>query len=182
MPITPSTRLAELAGLDARTRKALATGGFVTAARLMEHYPFRYEDRTRFDGWPMDGGGPAICVLGEVTDTNVKRFGFRKCMVEITLEPVEGLGLQEPLVLRWFNMPFIQKSFAAGQQVIAYGKPKRAKAKVPRLIMDHPEHEILDEDPEEAALHLQRIVPIYHAREGVPQKALRRAMWQTTEH
>ena len=50
------------------------------------------------------------------------------------------------------------------------------------LVIDHPEFEILnDTPPGEASIHLQRIAPVYGAREGVPQKTLRRAVWHLLE-
>ena len=123
---------------DKRLRKALIAGGFLTVGDVLTHYPFRYEDRTAFDGWP-DGiteAGPALCLQGVITDVQLKRAGPGRPFVVVTLAPpgredTEGLeGLQAfaaPLTLRWFNMPFIYKSFAAGMEVIAYGKVKRTK-------------------------------------------------------
>ena len=175
MELIPGTKLAALPFLDARTQKALASGGFVTAEQLLRHYPFRYEDRRQFADWPRDAGPEAVCLHGTVTDTQLKRFGYRQAFVEVKMEREDSAGMFDPVVLRWFNMPFIHKSFAAGQEIIAYGKLKRDKKG--RLLIDHPEYEILTDDPEDARIHLKRIVPVYHAREGVPQKLLRRAVF-----
>ena len=189
--MTLSTPLETLTVPDKRLRKALIAGGFLTVGDVLTHYPFRYEDRTAFDGWP-DGiteAGPALCLQGVVTDVQLKRAGPGRPFVVVTLAPpgredAQGLeGLQAfaaPLTLRWFNMPFIAKSFAADQDIIVYGKPKPAKRG--GLVIDHPEFEILNDTPtEEASIHLQRVAPIYGAREGVPQKSLRRAVWQLLE-
>ena len=184
--MTLNTPLDSLAFVDTRLRKALASGGFATAGDVLTHYPFRYEDRTAFDGWP-DGvaeTGPAVCLQGIVTDVQLKRAGPGRPFVVVTLAPPGPAGLEgfaAPLTLRWFNMPFIAKSFAADQEMIVYGKPKPATRG--GLVIDHPEFEILNDTPgEEAAIHLQRIAPIYGAREGVPQKTLRRAVWHLLEH
>ncbi len=189
--MTLSTPLETLTVPDKRLRKALIAGGFLTVGDVLTHYPFRYEDRTAFDGWP-DGiteAGPALCLQGVVTDVQLKRAGPGRPFVVVTLAPpgredtggLEGLqAFAAPLTLRWFNMPFIAKSFAADQDIIVYGKPKPAKRG--GLVIDHPEFEILNDTPtEEASIHLQRIAPIYGAREGVPQKSLRRAVWQLLE-
>ena len=166
------TRLDTLAFADAKTQKALAGAGLETVEQLLAHYPFRYEDRRAFGSWPHDALPEAVCLHGEVTDAALKRLGYRKAFVEITIEPLERGGMDEPIILRWFNMPFIFKSFAAGMEIIAYGKVKRTKTG--KLIMDHPEHEIITADADDFRIHLNRIVPVYHAREGVPQKTLRR--------
>ncbi len=180
------TPVADLPFLDGRTRKALLAGGFLKAGDVLTHYPFRWEDRRAFDGWP-DGAAeeaPALCLRGVVTDAQLKRSGPRRAFVVVTLSPPDSQGLEgfaRPLTLRWFNMPFIFKSFAADQEMIVYGRPKASKNGA--LIIDHPEYEILnDTPPEEASIHLERIVPVYKARDGVPQKTLRRAVWHILEH
>ena len=175
MELTLESKLPELAFLDARTQKALASGGFITAGQLLQHFPFRYEDRRQFTDWPRDAGPDAVCLHGMVTDAQLKRIGYQKAFVEVKIERDDGAGLFDPVILRWFNMPFIFKSFAAGQEVVAYGKVKNDR--MGRLMMDHPEFEILTDDPGDAHIHLQRIAPVYHAREGVPQKLLRRAVF-----
>jgi ATP-dependent DNA helicase RecG len=180
MEVTLTTKLATLPFLDVRTQKALASGGFVTTGSLLSHYPFRYEDRRRFAAWPREAAPEPVCLHGTVTDAQLKRIGYRKAFVEVTIEEEETAGFLSPVVLRWFNMPFIYKSFAAGQEIVAFGKVKRAKNG--RLMIDHPEYEILTDDPEDARIHLQRIVPVYHAREGVPQKLLRRAVFLVLEN
>ena len=183
MEFSLTTAVQTLDFLDTRLRKALAGGEFVTVGDVLTHYPFRYEDRRMFDGWPGGEGEAAVCLRGVVTDTQLKRMGFKRAFVEVTLSAPEMDGLEgfaRPLVLRWFNMPFIHKQFAADQELVVYGKAKEAKGG--RLVMDHPEYEILNDSPEEAAIHLERIAPVYGAREGVPQKTLRRAVYLILEH
>ena len=68
-------------------------------------------------------------------------------------------------------MPFMSKVIAAGHQVIAYGKVKEQSG---RLIIDHPEIEIIREDEDETeTIHLNRIVPIYKNISGLNQRRLR---------
>lgn len=175
-----SSRLADLAFLDARTQKVLASGGFVTVQQLLLHFPFRWEDRRQFSAWPHGEDKEPLCLHGNVTDTQLKRFGYKKAFVEITIDRESAAGLSEPVVLRFFNAAWLYKQFAAGQEVVAYGKVKCAKNG--RLVIDHPEYEILDGDPEDVRIHMRRIVPVYRAREGVPQKQLRRAMFLLLEN
>ena len=174
MPVTPATLLSDLLGDDAKSLKQLLAAGFTVCGDLLEHYPFRYEDRRQFAPWPLGAGAEAQTIHGIVTDARQQRHGFRKAFVEVTLSPLASGALGGPVVLRWFNMPFLHRSFAADMEVVAYGRVKQAKHG--RLHMDHPEYEILSDAGEDAGLHMRRIVPIYHAREGVPQKVLRRSV------
>ncbi len=173
------TLLAAPGALDERAQKALASGGFVTAGQLLRHFPFRYEDRRQFADWPRDEGGEPVALHGTITDVQQIRHGYRRAFVEVKIEKEDAAGMLDPVVLRFFNMPWIYKSFAAGQEIVAYGKVKRATKG--RLVMDHPEYEILTGDAEEARIHMQRIVPVYHARESVPQKVLRGAVFAVLE-
>lgn len=179
MLITPETKLAGLPFYEAKLQKALAAAGFQTAGQLLRHFPFRYEDRRQAAAWPHGAGSESVSLEGTITDTRLQRFGYRRAVVEVTIEPEGGAGLLSPVVLRWFNMPFLQKTFAAGQDLVAYGKVKAAKNG--RLFIDHPEYEILTADPAEAFIHQKRIVPVYHAREGMQQKQLRSAIYQLLE-
>ncbi len=78
------------------------------------------------------------------------------------------------ITCRWFNMPFIHKLVATGQEVVVYGKVKDSNG---RLIIDHPEFEVLrEDDPEAESIHLERIVPIYRNIAGLAQRRLREIM------
>jgi len=76
------------------------------------------------------------------------------------------------ITCRWFNMPFIHKLVAAGQEVVVYGKVKDSNG---RLVVDHPEFEVLREDDggEQGSIHLERIVPVYRNIAGLAQRRLR---------
>ncbi len=76
------------------------------------------------------------------------------------------------ITCRWFNMPFIAKILAAGSEVCVYGKAKEVNG---RLMMDHPEFEVLRDD-DDASIHLERIVPIYKNVPGIAQRRLRGIM------
>jgi ATP-dependent DNA helicase RecG len=179
MELHLDTKLADCAFLDATAQKALAAGGFISAGQLLKHFPFRYEDRRQFVDWPRDSSSDPVALHGTITDAKQIRHGYRRAFVEITIEKEDAAGMMDPVVLRFFNMPWIYKLFAAGQEIVAYGKVKRGTKN--RLVIDHPEYEILTGEAEEARIHMQRIVPVYHARESVPQKVLRAAVFALLE-
>lgn len=147
---------------------ALQRLGITTLADLLRHYPRRHEDRRRFDFFPEAECAHSLCLCGKVVKTVIKRFGRRQKIFELTLED-EGGVFSRSLVCRWFNLHYVQKMFAVEQRVVVYGRPKM-KGKV--LVMDHPEFEVIETD-EEISLHLNRIVPVHPAGEGVSVRVVR---------
>jgi ATP-dependent DNA helicase RecG len=167
--------LATLPILAAREVVALEAAGFRNAAALLDHLPKRYEDRRIFDRFPVQPTVSPVCLRGTVIDT-CKRYsrngGFYEAVVMDGASGVFGSG---KITCRWFNMSYIHKLVAAGQEVVLYGKVKDSNG---RLIVDHPEFEVLREDEtgEEASIHLERIVPIYRNIAGLAQRRLREIM------
>jgi len=169
----------ELSTADFLTNKealALAAAGIHTPRQLLDHLPRRYEDRRRFDDFPAMAGGAAVCIRGKVIDTR-NRFGPRVRFYEAVVTDTSGNPAMGPATLtcRWFNMPFLSKVLAAGQEVILHGKPKESQG---RLVIDHPDFEVIKEDSG-PSIHLERIVPIYRNISGVPQRRLREIQYLT---
>ncbi len=166
---------------DRKLRDGLDALGLRTVGDLLRHHPRRYEDRTRFDRFPHHGTDQPLCLRGEVTDTQSKFVpGHKRRYFEATVEDPGGDVMSGRLALRWFNMPHIGKLIATGQTLILYGLPKE---KGRRLVMDHPDFEIIDEegDTEAAEIHMGRITPVYALTAGLQQKALRTLIHRTLE-
>ncbi|HEX3818172.1 MAG TPA: hypothetical protein VHW03_07780, partial [Chthoniobacterales bacterium] len=143
--------------------------GIETVEDLLRHYPRRHEDRTEFAGFPREETDIPICLCGEVTKTRILRFGGWKKIFEVTLEESDAHALSQPIILRWFNVHYVQKMIVTGQRLVVFGKP-RQRAK--RLCLEHPEFEVIEND-EEISIHFRRIAPIYPATEGLSQRVLR---------
>jgi len=147
--------------------------GITTVEHLLTHYPRRHEDRHQFPEFPREESDKPISLSGIVIKTSFRRFGGRR-IFEATLQEPNANALSQPLVLRWFNLYYIQKMIAADQQLVVFGKPKlRGK----RLCIDHPEFEVIEDD-EEKSIHLRRITPIYPATEGLSQRVLRSIIYR----
>ena len=149
-----------------------------TVEDLLTHYPRRYEDRSEFAGFPRDESDVPICICGDVVKTRLVRFGGWKKIFEATLEETSSNALSEPLVLRWFNLHYVQKMIATGQRLVVFGKP-RLRGK--RLCMEHPEFEVIETD-EDTSIHFRRITPIYPATEGLPQRVFRGLIYRVLEN
>jgi ATP-dependent DNA helicase RecG len=170
--ISARTDLSELPVLSAKEVAALAAAGLRIAAEVLDHLPKRHEDRRRFDNFPNQATATAVCLRGMVIDTSKRHFAHGKGFYEaVVLDGTGGVFGSGKITCRWFNMPFIHKLVAAGQELIVYGKVKDANG---RLIIDHPEFEILREDEEPGdSIHLERIVPVYRNIAGLAQRRLR---------
>ncbi len=152
---------------------ALRRLGITTVEDLLTHFPRRHEDRHQFPEFPREETDKPMCLSGQVIKTSFRRFGGRR-IFEATLQEPNANALSQELVLRWFNLHYIQKMIAADQQLVVFGKPKlRGK----RLCMDHPEFEVIEDDADRS-IHLRRITPIYPATEGLSQRVLRSIIYR----
>jgi len=150
---------------------ALVAAGLSTPAAVLEHLPRRYEDRRRFDAFPNQPTALPVCLRGTVIDAALRGFGQGRRFYEvIVMDGSGGVFGSGKITCRWYNMPFINKLLATGHEVIVYGKVKDYNG---RLVIDHPEFEVLREDDIAAPIHLERIVPIYKNLSGLAQRRLR---------
>lgn len=148
----------------------LAAAGLVTAAQVLGWFPKRHEDRRRFDAFPVHAGAAPVCLRGTVVDASLRNLGpGRKFYEAVVMDGRGGLFGSGKVTCRWFNMPFIHKLVASGQEVVVFGKVKETGG---RLVIDHPEFEIIRDD-EGPSIHVERIVPIYRNIAGISQRRLR---------
>ena len=163
--------LATLPLLPAREVVALAAAGFRTPADLLDHFPKRYEDRRRFDSFPSQPSAAAVYLRGTVIDVAQKFAGpGRRFFEAVVMDGSGGVFGSGKITCRWFNMPYIQKIVAAGLEASVYGKVKESAG---RLVIDHPEFEVLRDDDDGSSIHMERIVPIYRNVSGIAQRRLR---------
>jgi ATP-dependent DNA helicase RecG len=159
-----------LRGVGPERAQQLACLDIRTIEDLLLHRPRRYENRAQFRPICELQIGEAALTRGKVVALGVKWFRYRaKSIFELILD--DGSGR---LHCRWWNLPFMEKYFAAGDEVVVFGKVLALK---PRT-MDHPETEVV-ELGEENFIHLNRITPIYPLTEGLPQRWLRSLIWRT---
>ena len=172
--IAACDELAETPLLPPKDVAALAAAGLRTAAAVLAHLPKRYEDRRRFDAFPNQASPVPVCLRGMVLDAAPRGFGRgRRFFEAVVVNGTGGVFGGGKITCRWFNMPFIHKMLLAGHEVVLYGKVKDSNG---RLVIDHPEFEILRGDEDRESIHLERIVPIYRNVAGIAQRRLREIM------
>jgi ATP-dependent DNA helicase RecG len=154
-------RTAQLARLDIHT-----------VEDLLLHRPRRYEDRRHFRAIAELTRDEPATARGTIVAQGLKRFRKgTKSVFEFILD--DGTAR---LHCRWWNLPFMEKYFAVGDEVFVFGKLVETKP----CTMDHPESEVI-EGGEESFIHVNRIAPVYPLTEGLPQRWLRGLIWRTLE-
>ncbi len=143
-----SQPLAELDWIPRPRLLALRRLRIETVEDLLTHFPRRHEDRREFPEFPREESDFPICLCGDVTKTSLRRFGGWKKIFEATLQEPKSNVLSEPVVCRWFNLHYVQKMIATGQ------------------------------NDEEISIHFRRITPIYPATEGISQRVLRSIIYR----
>jgi ATP-dependent DNA helicase RecG len=143
-----------------------------TIRDLLLHRPLRYEDRRRLIPIAELAVGQPATVKGKIVAQGIKWARKRtKSIFEFII--TDGTAR---LYCRWWNLPFMEKFFAVGDEVIVFGKPLLLK---PRT-MDHPDTEVVDPGDEDF-VHFNRITPVYPLTDGLPQRWVRALIWRTLE-
>jgi ATP-dependent DNA helicase RecG len=165
-----SDPVTKLYGVGPERAALLQKLGMETVEQLLLHRPRRYEDRRHVQPISELQQGDSVITRGKVVAMGVKWFAHHsKCFFELVLE--DGTGR---LYCRWWQLAYMEKYFARGDEVVVFGKVRSVK---PRT-MDNPESEVVD-GGEELSIHLGRITPIYPLTEGLPQRWLRALIWRS---
>jgi ATP-dependent DNA helicase RecG len=163
------TPLSELRGVGREHAAQLLRLDLRTVGDALLHRPRRYEDRRHFQRVVDLRLQESALIRGKIVAAGLKRWrGGARSVFEFILE--DGSGR---LHCRWWNLPFMEKYFKVGDDVVVFGKPVSLR---PRTI-DHPEAEVLVE----TSIHLNRIAPIYPLTEGLPQRWMRSLLWRLVE-
>jgi ATP-dependent DNA helicase RecG len=142
--------------------------GIETVEDALWAVPWRYEDRSVMTPLGNLVPGMVAAVCGTVAKSSVKRTRNRRFTVlEIGLEDQTGR-----MQAVFFNQPYLEQVFAVGKSVMMSGRiiAGRQGWMVPR--MEVSQYEVVGEGSE-FALHVGRIVPIYHETKGWSSRQMR---------
>src|SRR6202453_1834114 len=141
----------------------LAEKDILTAEDLLYHLPFRYEDRQNPVSLDELKPGDVASVIGEVRGSTLLRTRRRMPLFELTV----GQG-RHALKCVWFNSPYLEGKFQAGQTVAVYGKVEPSRS-TSNFKMIQPQFEILPDgsaDAETQMLEVGRITPVSESLGG----------------
>lgn len=110
----------ELGGAGERTVSGLLALEISTVLDLLQHYPRRYEDRTRQAKIAELAPGDEATVLGTVRSSYSRKLRSRRTLTQIVIG--DGTG---KLTLAFFNQPWRAKQLSEGMEVLVHGKFER---------------------------------------------------------
>ena len=175
--IPPDTSLNAVDWIPPKRLPNLRKLGLRTVADLALHYPRRHEDRRHFSPFPDQAGDQPVLLCGTVVKAGYLPYGGWRRGFQAVLEEI-GVGpLARRITCRWFNMPYVGKLIATGLHMVAYGRPK---ARGKQLLLDFPEFEMIEDDGD-TLIHLNRIVPVHPAGEGITPRRLREWIFQALQ-
>jgi ATP-dependent DNA helicase RecG len=129
--------------------------GIFTFGDLLQHYPFRYEDRTKFFSISeISEESPAIQLRGMIRKKEIVGMGNRKRLTAILEDPSGSVELIWFQGIKWAN-----EKIKSGVEYVIFGKPNRYGSK---LSIAHPELDVLVLNKNEQDGFLQ---PVYSLSE-----------------
>ncbi|MDH3710831.1 MAG: ATP-dependent DNA helicase RecG [Cyclobacteriaceae bacterium] len=132
-----------------------------TFGDLIQHYPFRYEDRTKFFKiGDLHEGLPNVQIRGTLKHLETVGSGRKK---RLAAQLSDETGSVE---LVWFKgIKWVQKKLQSGAEYVAFGKPSRYGRKIN---IAHPELEVFTPGHQQEG-YLQ---PVYHTSEKLKARFL----------
>lgn len=143
-----------------------------TLEDLLYFAPFRYEDRAELKKIAQLEPGKTETVAGEVVTVSLSESPRRRMkIVDVVISDASGL-----LHAKWFNQQYLKNFFKKGDRVMFSGMVKANYYGGRSIEMENPLYERIDAD--EAPLHMDRIVPVYHETKGLTSKQIRSLIQQ----
>src|SRR4051794_31930253 len=146
----------------ARAAKAAEALGLETVGDLVEHFPFRHEERR--EARPIASLGPEedVTVIAEV-----RRISSRRGRGRLTIQTATVFDESGPVKAVWFNQPWLVDRLPPGTRLVLHG---RFKGHGRGLTVS--EHETST-----GSAHTTGVVPVYPATENLKSTKLRELVW-----
>jgi ATP-dependent DNA helicase RecG len=154
-------------GVGPERSRVLSRLGLLTAEDMLYLFPRRYEDRSCPVSISKLQGDQKQLIEGNVLGKRLIRLRGGQTLFRIVIEDKTG---RCPAV--WFNSPFLNKNFTAGQRAALYGNTERV-GKGYQFV--HPEYELIQRG---RRVHTGRVVPFYPSTQDLPQKSLRSLQYE----
>jgi ATP-dependent DNA helicase RecG len=146
--------------------EALAEAGYRTAGDLLENLPIRYEDRRHVSTFASTNTAGTYTFRAAFRQVRLIRTRKRNFTIVRALAD-DGTG---SVVVSWFNQPYLARQLELNRPYFLHGTLRRGTSSGFELL--NPAYEAAESD--EAALHADRVVPVYRSIGGIGAPALRR--------
>src|SRR5438105_908592 len=144
-----------------RTAAALETLGIETPGDLLEHLPFRHEDRREARPIVSLVPGESATVIADVRRISTRRARRGRPMVEATVADESGV-----IKAVWFNQPWLADRLSPGSRLVLHGK------RTDRNRFWVTSHEVAEGvTPDD--VRAEGMTPVYPATEGITSDRLR---------
>ena len=161
-----------LKGVGEVRAEQLARLNIFTVGDLLLTLPRRYEDRRAMVPMNRLESGAFVSLTGSVVTSGWVRPRFGKGYFEAVLTDQTGF-----VRCRWYGAAYLQDQLKPGEQVLVWGKVRKQKGEP---FLQQPELEFV-KDEQEQSMHTGRIVPVYPLTDNLPQRTMRRIVWNAVE-
>src|SRR3954447_11246336 len=145
-----------------RAAKAAESLGLDTVGDLVEHFPFRHEDRGEARTIASLGVDEDVSVLAEV-----RRISSRRGRGRLTIQTATVFDETGPMKAVWFNQPWLVDRLPIGTRLVLHGR-FRGHGRG----LNVSEHEVST-----GGGHTTGVVPVYPATEHLKSTKLRELVW-----
>lgn len=142
--------------------------GIRSVGEILLSLPRRYEDRRNLCPLNRLLAGEMCTASGRVVSAQWVRPRSGRGCFEALLSDERGLA-----VCRWYGAAYLADQIQQGDTVVVHGKVVRRRGET---LFEHPDFEVEREDAGDS-IHMGRIVPVYPLTAGIPQRVMRRILW-----
>jgi ATP-dependent DNA helicase RecG len=160
---TPSLLDEPLEVKPARAAKAAEALGLETVGDLIEHFPFRHEDRGDVRPIVSLVPGEDATIVAEV-----RRISSRRARGRLTIQQATVVDESGPTKATWFNQPWLVDRIPAGTRLVLHGRFQGH-----RRGLNVSEYELAGA----VTSHTTGVVPVYPATEHLKSTKLRELVW-----
>ncbi len=162
-----ATPLKFVAGIGPSLSYKLSRLNLNTVSDLIYHFPFRYDDFSQIKEAGESNLGETVTLKGEIWSIKNIYTRSRKNLTQAIFN--DGTS---PILLTWFNQPYLIKQIKVGDKIQISGKLTKYQSKLSIIV---PKWERLQTDlPSKGeTLHTGRLVPVYPETEGLTSKWIR---------
>ena len=177
MSVSLETEVRMVKGVGPQRAEVLAERGIYTLEDLLNHLPFRYEDRIHFSKIrDVEPKGTYTLRARVMSGQAVRGMYGRDAIYHLLVQDDSG-----SLPCKFFHGGYLEGRLKPGQQVILHGKVEVDKLRPARREMVNPQLEILSTEEIDSA-EMGRIVPVYEAVGTFGTRQIRRSVYATLQN